>query len=51
MAENLVSIARLRNLIVHRYRVIDDEELYHLAKDRLKVFEEYAGILEKLLEK
>ncbi len=51
LAENLVSVARLRNLIVHRYRVIDDEELYYLAKDRLKVFEEYAGMLEKLLEK
>ena len=50
LAENLVSAARLRNLIVHRYWVIDDEKLYYLAKDGLKVFEEYAEILERLLE-
>ena len=50
MAENLASAARLRNLIVHRYWVIDDKKLYYLAKDGLKVFEEYAEILERLLE-
>ena len=50
LAESLVSVARLRNLVVHRYWVIDDRKLYHLAKDGLKVFEEYAEILERLLE-
>ena len=50
LAENLVSAARLRNLVVHRYWVMDDKKLYYLAKDGLKVFEEYAEILERLLE-
>jgi len=50
LAETIVSVTRLRNLVIHRYRVIDDKKLYYLVKDGLKVFEEYAEILERLLE-
>ena len=41
-ADELINIARLRNLLVHRYRVIDDARVYEEIRERL-------GDIEKIL--
>ena len=45
LAERLAAAARLRNLLVHRYRVRDDRRLYEAARRGLRDFEEYAAII------
>ncbi len=50
LAEKLARAARLRNLLVHRYWVIDDRKLYESIKKGLLDFEEYARIVEEAME-
>ncbi len=45
VAEELARAARLRNLLVHRYWVIDDRRLHREAARGLRVFEEYAALM------
>lgn len=49
LAERLARAARLRNLVVHRYWVIDDRRLYEEVKRGLSDFEEYASTVEGVL--
>ncbi|MFQ6065308.1 MAG: DUF86 domain-containing protein [Candidatus Bathyarchaeia archaeon] len=51
LAERLASAARLRNLLVHRYWEIDDQEVYRAIKGGLKDFEEFVKQVRKVVEK
>ncbi|MFQ6062788.1 MAG: DUF86 domain-containing protein [Methanosarcinales archaeon] len=48
---SLVSAARLRNLLVHRYWEVDDKKVYNSVKNGLKDFEEYVVFIKKYLER
>ena len=48
LAAKLASAARLRNLLVHRYWVIDDEKIYHSVRKGIKDFEDFASYVNKL---
>ncbi len=50
LAERLATAAKLHNLLVHRYWSIDDEKLYELVKTGLRDFEEYANLVEEVIE-
>jgi len=41
LASKLASVARLRNLLVHRYWAIDDEKVYKSVKKGFKDFEDF----------
>lgn len=47
-AEDLVKMVRLRNLLVHRYWIIDDAKVYKAVKED---FERVLELLEKVREK
>ena len=47
LAESLAAAARLRNLLVHRYWEVDDRRLYDAARSGLRVFLEYASLVEE----
>jgi len=51
LARRLVLAARLRNLLIHRYREIIDEKVYESSKKGLKDFEEYISYIRKFIEK
>ncbi len=46
LAKRLAKTARPRNLLVHRYWVIDDKKLYEAIAKCLKDFEDYANAVE-----
>jgi len=48
LATKLASAARLRNLLVHRYWVIDDEKIYHSVRKGIKDFEDFASYVNRL---
>lgn len=50
LALKLASAARLRNLLVHRYWVIDDEKVYWSVKEGLKDFEDFIMYVRRFLE-
>jgi len=50
LALNLASVARLRNLLVHRYWVISDEKVYESVKRELKDFEKFIFYIRKFVE-
>ena len=50
LVERLARAARLRNLLVHRYWVVDDRRVYEAVQVGLRDFEEYAGIVEGVVE-
>ncbi|MCD6357936.1 MAG: DUF86 domain-containing protein [Thermoprotei archaeon] len=51
LAERLASAARLRNLLVHRYWVIDDERVYESVRRGLKDFEEFVSRIRESLKR
>ncbi len=51
LAENLARAARLRNILVHRYWVVDDRKLYDLVLKGLKDFEAYVEAVERITGK
>jgi len=51
LASGLSSAARLRNLLVHRYWVINDEEVYKSVKKGLKDFEVFVAHVREFLER
>jgi len=51
LAEKLRSLADLRNILVHRYRVINDEELYKQAKKNISDFEDFVCQIDELIIK
>jgi len=51
LASRLSSAARLRNLLVHRYWVINDEKVYESAKKGLKDFEDFAAHVRGFLKR
>jgi len=51
LALKLALAARLRNLLVHRYRVIVDEIVYKNVKESLKDFEDFISHIREFLEK
>lgn len=51
MASRLSSTARLRNLLVHRYWVIDDEKVYENAKKGLGDFEDFTAHVRSFLKR
>jgi len=46
LAERLARAAGLRNLVVHRYWVVDDRRAYEEARRGIEDFEKYARIVE-----
>jgi len=51
LASGLASAARLRNLLVHRYWVIDDEKVYKSVKEGLRDFNVYILHVKGFLER
>ena len=51
LASRLSSAARLRNLLVHRYWVINDEETYKSVRRGLRDFELFVEYMRKFLER
>jgi len=51
LASKLASVARLRNLLVHRYWTIVDEKVYESAKKGLKDFEDFVTHVRRFLER
>lgn len=51
LASKLASVARLRNLLVHRYWTIVDEKVYESVKKGLKDFEDFITHVRKFLER
>ena len=51
LAEKLSSVARLRNLLVHRYWIIEDKKVYESVKSGLKDFEHFILCIRNLLSK
>jgi len=49
LASKLASASRLRNLLVHRYWVIDDRKVYDAVREGLKNFEEFISQVEEFL--
>ena len=49
LASRLASAARLRNLLVHRYWVVDDERVYESVKGGLRDFEEFVELVRERL--
>ncbi len=45
LAYELACVARLRNLLVHRYWEIDDEKIYYSVKNDLTVFRDYINYI------
>jgi len=50
LARRLVAAARLRNLLVHRYWVIDDRKVYESVKRELGDFERFVELVRERLE-
>lgn len=50
LASRLASVARLRNLLVHRYWAIVDEKVYESVKKGLKDFEGFVTYVRKFLQ-
>jgi len=51
LGEKLVAVARLRNLLIHRYWEIDDEKVYNEAKKGLRDFIEFTDLIERWLKR
>jgi len=51
LASKLASVARLRNLLVHRYWAVDDEKVYKSVKKGFKDFEDFIVHVRKFLER
>jgi len=49
-AYSLASASRLRNLLVHRYWVIDDEKIYSSTQEGLNDFHEFIKRVREILE-
>jgi len=49
LASGMSSAARLRNLLVHRYWVIDDERVFESAKNGLRNSEDFVTYIRKFL--
>ncbi|NPA96589.1 MAG: DUF86 domain-containing protein [Crenarchaeota archaeon] len=51
VVKELVSLARLRNLIIHRYWVVDDARIYREARDRgVEIVREAMDLLRRALD-
>ncbi len=51
LASRLALVARLRNLLVHRYWAIVDEKVYESVKKGLKDFEDFIIHVKRFLER
>jgi len=51
LASKLSSAARLRNLLVHRYWVINDQEVYESVRKRLEDFNVFVAHVRRFLER
>lgn len=49
LATRIARAARLRNLLVHRYWVIDDRRVYESIKGGLQDFEAYASLVAEVV--
>mgnify|MGYP003878224883 CR=1 FL=1 len=45
--EDLVSVVRLRNLLVHRYWIVDDSRIHRSVLENFKCIEEFLGEVER----
>jgi len=45
--EDLKALVRLRNLLIHRYCIIDDKKVYKSVKENFKCVEELVKIVEE----
>ncbi len=50
MAENLMKMVKFRNLLMHRYWVIDDRKVYQYSKDNLNDIEKFLDTTGKYLK-
>ena len=48
LAQKLALAARLRNLLVHRYWIIDDLKVYEAVKRGLEDFEDFTKIIKEV---
>jgi uncharacterized protein YutE (UPF0331/DUF86 family) len=48
LAERIKELVGLRNILIHRYRVIESDKLYEKAKELLSTAEYFMSILENL---
>ena len=46
-ADDLIRIVRLRNLLVHRYWLVDDLRVYNAVKENFKCILEFLGMVEE----
>jgi uncharacterized protein YutE (UPF0331/DUF86 family) len=50
LASRLASAARLRNLLVHRYWVVEDEKVYESVRGGLRDFEDFVRYIREVLK-
>jgi len=47
LTKNLVKMTELRNLLIHFYSKVDDEEIYNILKDNLNDVDDYVNEVRK----
>ena len=51
LAEKLLDMAGMRNILVHQYMEVDDEKIYHAVKHDLGDIEEFVAQIQTFLDK
>lgn len=51
LAQNLKRLADLRNILIYRYWIIDDEQLYEQTRNNLKNLEEFISQIDRFILK
>lgn len=49
LTKNLIKMTKFRNLLIHLYSKVDDEEIYNILKDNLNDINDYINEISKLI--
>ena len=47
LADNLIKMAKFRNLIIHMYQKVNDEKVYEVVKNGIKDIEDFIKVIEE----
>ena len=50
LCQNLVKMARFRNLLIHKYWNIDEKKVYYFAKNNLSDFEKFIEAIKRIIQ-
>ena len=48
LGEKIREMKGTRNILVHKYRCVDDKTIYEILEDNLKDFEEFIDVILKI---